>query len=103
MTAAATDVYTLSLHDALPIYTGRLTDEVARQARRRPSRSLRGSYSARSEREGRSEEHTSELQSRREVVCRLLLVKKKPQLDVSPLVADAMAASSLPLHPEDLP
>src|SRR3712207_8744025 len=68
---ATTEIYTLSLHDALPIYPGR----------RRPpegamddgNRSV-GLGPARLER--RSEEHTSELQSRQYLVCRLLLEKK---------------------------
>src|SRR5215471_6620115 len=64
---ATTEIYTLSLHDALPIY-----------ARERPavdrSRDERGEARVH---ERRSEEHTSELQSRRDLVCRLLLEKKK--------------------------
>src|SRR5258707_4378871 len=75
---ATTEIYTLSLHDALPIY------ELGRRRQgkggsllsvrvRRPSH--RGH--ARTERRLRSEEHTSELQSRRYLVCRLLLEKKK--------------------------
>src|SRR5438874_9115749 len=44
----------------------------------------------------RSEEHTSELQSRRDLVCRLLLEKKKssPQLSLSPVVAPPVSAPS---------
>src|SRR5215471_21873510 len=61
---ATTEIYTLSLHDALPIYT-RATTACFFLA---PPR-LRRWY--------RSEEHTSELQSRRDLVCRLLLEKKK--------------------------
>src|SRR5215471_21700667 len=64
---ATTEIYTLSLHDALPIYDpgrGRLRGERARGAGRR---------------DRRSEEHTSELQSRRDLVCRLLLEKKKKE------------------------
>src|SRR6266511_6302128 len=62
---ATTEIYTLSLHDALPIST-------------RPRswiRCPRGSCSP--ARWSRSEEHTSELQSRENIVCRLLLEKKK--------------------------
>src|SRR6476620_12627937 len=62
---ATTEIYTLSLHDALPI-SHRL---VARFVFRRPSRRFRVGP--------RSEEHTSELQSRQYLVCRLLLEKKK--------------------------
>src|SRR5438874_9514691 len=68
---ATTEIYTLSLHDALPISsvmppaccpcscTGVLT------------------VGSTTRLTGRSEEHTSELQSRRDLVCRLLLEKKK--------------------------
>src|SRR5690349_21983126 len=84
--AAPSEIYTLSLHDALPIYLGvepgaevpflddhrhaivELADVAVRIGRQ--------------DREGldrRSEEHTSELQSRRDLVCRLLLEKKKRQ------------------------
>src|SRR5437764_6200116 len=93
MDPAATETYTLSLHDALPIWEA-LRDELldvgddlgegvdgpardgqretdqqhpARPAQRRPGRVLR------------SEEHTSELQSPMYLVCRLLLEKKKKQ------------------------
>src|SRR5215204_7582395 len=61
---ATTEIYTLSLHDALPIS---------------PNASGRGSHSCPGSRSrwGRSEEHTSELQSHSDLVCRLLLEKKK--------------------------
>src|SRR6266403_5825848 len=62
---ATTEIYTLSLHDALPIAgldrVPHLTNETVFDLTTRP----------------RSEEHTSELQSRRDLVCRLLLDKKK--------------------------
>src|SRR2546430_9662233 len=69
---ATTEIYTLSLHDALPIFAARLAprDETVRRAREllpppdAPSEPLR------------SEEHTSELQSQSNLVCRLLLEKK---------------------------
>src|SRR5438445_7609813 len=64
---ATTEIYTLSLHDALPICrswtSSRDAPAVAGWATRPPR--------------GRSEEHTSELQSRQYLVCRLLLEKKK--------------------------
>src|SRR5437870_6313234 len=78
---ATTEIYTLSLHDALPI-SGRGWGQRPRKSRR-PSRALRRwrkSPSAPSARRifcPRSEEHTSELQSRGHLVCRLLLEKKK--------------------------
>src|SRR5258706_1835651 len=65
---ATTEIYTLSLHDALPI------------SRLRPGWSLlRRQYQHRSGDvlRSRSEEHTSELQSLTNLVCRLLLEKKK--------------------------
>src|SRR5207302_6262390 len=66
-----TKIYTLSLHDALPIYlqTWRFSPPGAFGPR---SRTGRSSWPA-----PRSEEHTSELQSRENLVCRLLLEKKK--------------------------
>src|SRR3712207_7755434 len=87
---ATTEIYTLSLHDALPISL-----ELARQARLLPGRP-REQHARRRQRLlhairhlaeqllalgrellARSEEHTSELQSRQYLVCRLLLEKKK--------------------------
>src|SRR5690349_23460497 len=69
---ATTEIYTLSLHDALPIYLTFL--------RRFPD-SNGFAFWVNQLNSGlfndRSEEHTSELQSRRDLVCRLLLEKKK--------------------------
>src|SRR5437899_9568960 len=67
---ATTEIYTLSLHDALPIWFWRDAGGRARARRARPPR--RGAPLS-----PRSEEHTSELQSLRHLVCRLLLEKKK--------------------------
>src|SRR5262249_56692715 len=69
---ATTEIYTLSLHDALPICF-RVPGSPA--ARTWPSR--RNTISSQSCSEIRSEEHTSELQSLTNLVCRLLLEKKK--------------------------
>src|SRR6266508_4400995 len=71
---ATTEIYTLSLHDALPISiwrptTGSSLPSPACFVKLRPNWS--------SSLELRSEEHTSELQSRGHLVCRLLLEKKK--------------------------
>src|SRR5260370_29245364 len=78
---ATTEIYTLSLHDALPIYRA-----INRQCKanwletndgirhRLPGSSI---FSRRPFQYPRSEEHTSELQSHLNLVCRLLLEKKK--------------------------
>src|SRR3712207_8397077 len=100
---ATTEIYTLSLHDALPISTlSKLWilpskpcarhDESSPGCGRRFSTILAlGWHSRRRPRHWplpagilpRSEEHTSELQSRQYLVCRLLLEKKKHRLHVS--------------------
>src|ERR1039458_3767392 len=67
---ATTGIYTLSLHDALPIYKGICDDTCAASARERQLEDA--SRSSRRDKD-RSEEHTSELQSLRHLVCRLLL------------------------------
>src|SRR5438874_4741181 len=74
---ATTEIYTLSLHDALPI-SARCRRLAAAGGR---CRSGRGSRPPHRRRCRRSEEHTSELQSRRDLVCRLLLEKKKKKKD----------------------
>src|SRR3989449_2406802 len=77
---ATTEIYTLSLHDALPICAGRVPDRTlsSRQARQRGGGPLSAELQAPARGQGyRSEEHTSELQSRLHLVCRLLLEKKK--------------------------
>src|SRR5947209_14907694 len=77
---AATELYTLSLHDALPICKRPVAcaAERARSAPARRRRSPHGRTGSRHRRHHfRSEEHTSELQSRQYLVCRLLLEKKK--------------------------
>src|SRR5687768_18320764 len=72
---ATTEIYTLSLHDALPIY---LRSRARPRRTRCTHRTAAGTCgSARPTRTRRSEEHTSELQSRLHLVCRLLLEKKK--------------------------
>src|SRR5436309_4013756 len=90
---ATPDIYTLSLHDALPILAvGRRSHRRKRNVvvrRRRygvrcrslcrsgPRRDIRLQHA---EFCTRSEEHTSELQSRENLVCRLLLEKKKERI-----------------------
>src|SRR5690349_24203213 len=84
---ATTDIYTLSLHDALPIWRrrcvrppravgGRSRSAGCRTRPRSGTRCAAGPAAATGAGR-RSEEHTSELQSRRDLVCRLLLEKKK--------------------------
>src|SRR5690349_25080070 len=74
---ATTEIYTLSLHDALPISSsGRSTDPTWTP---RWAGSPIGSAHPGGCPSWRSEEHTSELQSRRDLVCRLLLEKKKKE------------------------
>src|SRR2546429_9795440 len=68
---ATTEIYTLSLHDALPIFS----EPNSKATRSRPRRFWIMRPPSRKSR--RSEEHTSELQSRLHLVCRLLLEKKK--------------------------
>src|SRR3712207_7747565 len=71
---ATTEIYTLSLHDALPISKTRLSGTAMPAA---VSVSLMAETASGSRRAPkRSEEHTSELQSRQYLVCRLLLEKK---------------------------
>src|SRR2546427_8280939 len=100
---ATTEIYTLSLHDALPI---------SRTARRVPHRGDMSSSalntSFRKSGDKRSEEHTSELQSQSNLVCRLLLEKKKTKERTESVTQDEMmkygarhSQSSLPKHTPD--
>src|SRR5947209_19255971 len=74
---ATTEIYTLSLHDALPISSARAKHlRVFRCAHPCPRAIAQGDDALHRHRT-RSEEHTSELQSRQYLVCRLLLEKKK--------------------------
>src|SRR3712207_8780120 len=92
---ATTEIYTLSLHDALPIYRNRDGPTPTNQPGRQHQRDMNTSLMRRAAvpvlaaltaaaflgttatAHARSEEHTSELQSRQYLVCRLLLEKKK--------------------------
>src|SRR5947209_16953568 len=69
---STTEIYTLSLHDALPISGGRFA-----HCRQDLGRAARAAKPVSPTILARSEEHTSELQSRQYLVCRLLLEKKK--------------------------
>src|SRR2546426_4813075 len=75
---ATTEIYTLSLHDALPI-----SAHVGRCPTRRVTVRQWHEPSVRMRQRRRSEEHTSELQSPCNLVCRLLLEKKK-KMKISP-------------------
>src|SRR3712207_7577227 len=96
---ATTEIYTLSLHDALPIFD----DDVGKgacghraRARRRRATGCQGRQlttevsASPSSRASRSEEHTSELQSRQYLVCRLLLEKKKNKTKPSSRITEEL-------------
>src|SRR3712207_8984333 len=83
---ATTEIYTLSLHDALPIWSCAFVRGPHQSCLRagwcgdrKGNPRVRAGDGGRSHRP-RSEEHTSELQSRQYLVCRLLLEKKKNDL-----------------------
>src|SRR5436190_18627731 len=82
---ATTEIYTLSLHDALPIFFPLQEAQAAHELSE--SRHTRGKIVL----QPRSEEHTSELQSHSDLVCRLLLEKKKKP---SPCLASSMCPTS---------
>src|SRR5438067_10496651 len=95
---ASTEIYTLSLHDALPISmntasavrtdSGRSVEKLSRPSRRFVAMT--------SPSPGRSEEHTSELQSRFDLVCRLLLEKKNQSCPQPPPRPSGHSGRSLP-------
>src|SRR5688572_31789767 len=82
---ATTEIYTLSLHDALPILFGTRHDQHAHARMHVAAAQHVGGLAqvgqarvgATADEHHRSEEHTSELQSQSNLVCRLLLEKKK--------------------------
>src|SRR5687768_17896545 len=74
---ATTEIYTLSLHDALPISMPEPIDAAAITQGREVGRHSAEGLVDWTTPISRSEEHTSELQSRLHLVCRLLLEKKK--------------------------
>src|SRR5436853_2711634 len=85
---ATTEIYTLSLHDVLPICRERLGDNLYSDsvlALDADTGKLKWHYQFTPHDEvdyDRSEEHTSELQSLRHLVCRLLLEKKKKKTQI---------------------
>src|SRR2546430_8477618 len=88
---ATTEIYTLSLHDALPICLS-----CTRAAMKPTPSSRRSTYGSET---SRSEEHTSELQSQSNLVCRLLLEKKKERLEHAGLamLSDSHTYTALPV------
>src|SRR3712207_7090313 len=91
---ATTEIYTLSLHDALPISPSRSSTCRRRRAPSSPpsSAATRPSSAPTSPtrhrwRRRRSEEHTSELQSRQNLVCRLLLEKNPDFVSIRPPIS----------------
>src|SRR5438034_5629132 len=93
MLSATTEIYTLSLHDALPISiaTAGCSSARATSFSRQSGKSLSSAattlqylLSGETCRTAiRSEEHTSELQSHSDLVCRLLLEKKKDKTEIA--------------------
>src|SRR5260370_21910503 len=92
---ATTEIYTLSLHDALPISFGwslRACKVCSSQAVWSPPMALVWPVSS-STRLRRSEEHTSELQSHLNLVCRLLLEKKKKLKNTLPHITSSLSST----------
>src|SRR5205809_5775616 len=92
--APAAEIYTLSLHDALPICRSGPDRSCPRSPS--PSTSTRGASGPSPTSSHRSEEHTSELQSRLHLVCRLLLEKKK-QIPAAPIRHSVFMTETDPL------
>src|SRR2546427_5280607 len=99
---ATTEIYTLSLHDALPISERRRRPAEPRRRSPRAAAPSRGSAATprpTRARARRSEEHTSELQSQSNLVCRLLLEKKKHPRAKSRLAQHYIPARAPPATP----
>src|SRR3712207_7453145 len=100
---ATTEIYTLSLHDALPICKHASVYDVAQRlphyAGRLVARELEVLQKLTTDPERpyvvRSEEHTSELQSRQYLVCRLLLEKKKKDTKLNHIILHAPSITNL--------
>src|SRR5688572_31674841 len=89
---ATTEIYTLSLHDALPISTSTVARPDSSRSRTCSKRSSARSATSTTSR-ARSEEHTSELQSQSNLVCRLLLEKKNKTQSHMPATVKMMDGS----------
>src|SRR5258706_11960125 len=85
---ATTEIYTLSLHDALPIYLRRSERDEHNVALCFADQIIQNLIDP-----SRSEEHTSELQSLTNLVCRLLLEKKKRRLRTAVINATTINGS----------
>src|SRR5207248_6887710 len=94
---ATPDIYTLSLHDALPIYLESIFDRLRRGYHLGPDDEPEFSCLCERFDEYRSEEHTSELQSPYDLVCRLLLEKKKSQQSLPLLSPSRCFLTSRPI------
>src|SRR5260370_23228239 len=81
---ATTEIYTLSLHDALPISATRTCCPSLSRCAPRATICSPGCTPSERMASSRSEEHTSELQSHLNLVCRLLLEKKKENSALGP-------------------
>src|SRR5947209_11261485 len=91
---ATTEIYTLSLHDALPISRPNGPDRSPSCSGAAALRGCAGAVGG-----TRSEEHTSELQSRQYLVCRLLLEKKKKAAGQQSIqTASSAEETSIKLH-----
>src|SRR5438552_5808798 len=100
ITSVIPSIYTLSLHDALPIFHAVrvLVHDDRHDLRRRHGvdHELRRIVDVGNDVDARSEEHTSELQSPDHLVCRLLLEKKKREKRASQEPETALTALSAP-------
>src|SRR5947207_12426872 len=97
---ATITIYTLSLHDALPISAWQRPRWCPRpRTPRRTRRSAAVPPGRGPARRGRSEEHTSELQSHSDLVCRLLLEKKKRRVPGA-VLPQALRLEELGAHQE---
>src|SRR5438034_7929756 len=101
ITTTATEIYTLSLHDALPICSlvcvtsSRKRTQREHSTQRSWSRMTSGPIGFAFRLRTRSEEHTSELQSHSDLVCRLLLEKKKTTETLPSTKCDSYLKQSL--------
>src|SRR2546430_12470233 len=91
---ATTEIYTLSLHDALPIYLRAHVHRLVAQ----PAQLVHDLLLQLEAGVVRSEEHTSELQSQSNLVCRLLLEKKKSLIEHHNSLITTITTSEMAQH-----